>query len=212
MKKVNFSRDDVEVIANTPAYDGFFNLDLYTLRHRQFSGDWGPEIKREVFERGHAVGVLPYDPVADSVVLIEQFRAGAFAAVSSPWFGSESSPWLIETVAGIIDEGELPEDVAYREAMEETGLALKGLLPVCHYLVSPGGSTESVFVYIGHADADKVEGLHGMRHEGEDIRPFAVPLQEAYDAIAAGHINNGMTIICLQWLMLNREHVRTKWL
>lgn len=211
MKKINLSRDDVEVISKKSAYAGFFNLDIYALRHKQFSGGWGPEIKREVFERGHAVGVLPYDPAADCVILIEQFRAGAFAAEISPWFGNESSPWLYEAVAGIIDEGEKPEDVAYREAMEETGLTLKGLLPICHYLVSPGGSTESVFVYVGHADVTKVEGLHGVPHEGEDIRPFAVPLQEAYDAIATGQINNGMTIITLQWLMLNKELVRTKW-
>ncbi len=211
MKKISFTRDDVEVIGKKSCYDGFFDLNAYTFRHRQFAGGWGPEIHREVFERGHAVGVLPYDPVADQVVLIEQFRSGAYASLESPWFDEKVSPWLYEAVAGIIDEGEKPEDVAYRESIEETGLALTDLIPVSHYLVSPGGTSESVFVFIGRADVSKLGGLHGVAHEGEDIRPFSAPLTDAYNAIAEGLINNGMTIIALQWLMLNKDTVRTKW-
>jgi ADP-ribose pyrophosphatase len=84
-------------------------------------------------------------------------------------------------------------------------------MPVCHYLVSPGSGTKSVFVFVGCVDSTKIEGVHGVETEGEDIRPFTIPLQEAYDAIASGKINNGMTIIALQWLMLNKEQVRTKW-
>jgi len=211
MKKISFTRDDVEIIDKKSGYDGFFHLNTYTLRHRQFAGGWGPEITREVFERGHAVGVLPYDPATDKVILIEQFRVGAYAAIASPWFDEDASPWLYETVAGIIDEGERPEDVAYRESIEETGLTLTDLMPVSHYHVSPGGTSETVFVFIGRTDASNLEGFHGVAHEGEDIRPFSVTLDEAYDSIAKGLVNNAMTIIAIQWLMLNRETVRSKW-
>lgn len=211
MKKISFTRDDVEVVSKKSGYDGYFDLNTYTFRHRQFAGGWSTEIHREVFERGHAVGVLPYDPVTDQVVLIEQFRAGAYASLGSPWYSDKASPWLYEAVAGIIDEGENPEDVAYRESIEETGLTLTDLIPVSHYLVSPGGTSESVFVFIGRTDVAKLGGLHGVPHEGEDIRPFSAPLNDAYDAISNGLINNGMTIIALQWLMLNKDKVLTKW-
>ena len=205
MKKPAYTKHDVEVTNKEPGYSGFFDLNIYTLRHRQFEGEWGPEITREVFERGHAVAVLPYDPATDRVLMIEQFRPGAFFSMNSPWFADDTSPWIYEGVAGIIDPGEQPEDVAYREAVEETGTELTDLIEVCHYLVSPGGTTESVFVFIGRADLSNVDGLHGMPHEGEDIRPFTIPLREAYDAIAEGLVNNAMTIIALQWMVLKIE-------
>jgi len=211
MKKHAYTKEDVEVIRKEPGYNGFFDLNIYSLRHRQFEGEWGPEITREVFERGHAVAVLPYDPATDRVLMIEQFRVGAFFSMNSPWFGDDTSPWLYEGVAGIIESGEQPEDVAYRETMEETGTELTDLMFVSHYLVSPGGTTESVFVYIGRADLSNVDGLHGMAHEGEDIRPFTVPLTEAYEAVADGRVNNAMTIIALQWMVLNRDKVLAKW-
>ncbi len=211
MKKHAFTRHDVEDIKKEPGYSGFFDLNICSLRHRKFNGEWTPEIKREIFERGHAVAVLPYDPVRDTVMLIEQFRPGAYFAMNSPWFDDDSSPWIYEGVAGMIEPGEQPEDVAYRETIEETGTELTDLMLVSHYLVSPGGTTESVFVYVGHADLSNVNGYHGVEHEGEDIRPFTVPFREAYDAIENGLVNNAMTIVALQWLMLNKDKVLAKW-
>ena len=134
-------RDDVEVVEKTTPYDGYFKLDIYRLKHKLFEGGWSGEMTREIFERGHAVSVLPYDPVLDHVVLIEQFRPGAYAALASDWFDGDASPWLIECVAGIIEKGEDPEDVARRETVEETGCRLGEIIPVCHYLSSPGGTS-----------------------------------------------------------------------
>ncbi len=212
MDRPSFSRDDVEVIQRQRAYDGYFKIDSYTFRHQLFAGGLGNEVHREIFERGHAVTVLPYDPATDQVVLIEQFRCGAFAAMESPWFSGNESPWLIETVAGIIDPGEHPEDVAYREAIEETGTAVTALAKVCRYLVSPGGSSETVFVFIGRIDSTAVDGLHGLAHEGEDIRPFVVSADDAFDAVSSGRISNAMTIIALQWLQLNKVSLKQQWL
>ena len=93
------TRDDIEVVAKTTPYEGYFKLDIYRLKHRLFEGGWSGEMTREVFRRGHAVSVLPYDPVLDQVVLIEQFRPGAYAALDSGWFDADASPWLIECVA-----------------------------------------------------------------------------------------------------------------
>lgn len=156
--------------------------------------------------------MLPYDPVRDEVLLIEQFRPGAHIAMADDgWFEGDASPWLLEAVAGIIDEGERPEDVAYREALEETGTPITDLIPISHYLATPGGSTESVYCFIGRVDTGAVNGVHGVDDEGEDIRPFTVSLDDAYGGIESGRINNAMTIIALQYLMLNRKAVRERW-
>jgi len=154
---------------------------------------------------------LPYDPNLDRVVLIEQFRVGAYAALASDWFDDGASPWLVECVAGIIEKGEAPQDVARRETLEETGCAISTIIPVCHYLVSPGGSSESVFLYCGKVDASQAEGVYGLTDEHENIRVFNVSSQEALEMLNEGRIINGMTIIALQWLAANRQRIRDEW-
>lgn len=127
---VTFDKKDVEIIARETLYRGFFSLNLYRFRHRLFNGEMSPEITREIFERGHAAVLLPYDPVRDEVVLIEQLR---IAAVDT-----SNSPWLLEMVAGMIETGESVEDVCRREAQEEAGVVVGRCKPVLSYLASPG--------------------------------------------------------------------------
>jgi ADP-ribose pyrophosphatase len=195
--------DNVEIIDKTLRYKGFFEIVRYRFRHRLFAGGWSGEIEREVFERGHAVAVLPYDPAADAVVLIEQFRIGAFVG--------GMAPWQTEIVAGIIEAGETPEDVARREAEEEAGAAIGALIPICRYLVSPGGASESVQLYCGRVDSKGLGGIHGLPQEHEDIRVEVRPFAVALAALNAGTIGNAVTIVALQWLALNRERVRAAW-
>lgn len=195
---------DVEVIARETVYQGFFRIDRYRLRHRCFAGGWTEAMTREVFERGHAVGVLPYDPRRDAVVLIEQFRIGALAA---GW-----RPWMLEVVAGIMEDGETPEDVARREALEEAGCRLGRLAPVTTYLVSPGGTSESCSVFCGEADTDGLDGgIHGLAEEHEDIRVLVVPAEEAIAMAADGGVANAAALVALQWLALNRDRLRREW-
>ncbi|MFQ5764717.1 MAG: NUDIX domain-containing protein, partial [Rhodospirillales bacterium] len=160
---------------------------------------------------GHVVAVQLYDPVLDQLVLIEQFRPGAYAALASDWFENDASPWLVECVAGIIEKGEDPEDVARREVLEETGCAVEDLIPVCHYLVSPGGSSESVFIYLGRTDASGAGGVFGLTDEHENIRVFTLPPDEAFRMVDEGRIINAMTIIALEWLRRNLAQVRDAW-
>jgi ADP-ribose pyrophosphatase len=195
--------DDVEIIDKSLRYKGFFEIVSYRFRHRLFAGGWSGEIQREVFERGLAVGVLPYDPAADAVVLIEQFRIGALVA--------RMAPWQTEIVAGIIEEGEKIEDVARREAEEEAGAAVGELIPIFRYLVSPGGASESVQLYCGRVDSRGLGGFHGLADENEDIRVWVQSADDALAALDAGKIGNAVTIIALQWLALNRERLRTLW-
>lgn len=195
--------DGVEIVAHETAYQGYFRIDRYRIRHRLFAGGMSPEIRREVFERGHAVAVILYDPALDAVVLIEQFRIGAFTA--------DFPPWVTEIVAGIIDPGEPPADVARRETMEETGCEVLDLVPVHRYLVSPGCSSESVTLFCARVDARHAGGIHGLKDEGEDIRVSVVPFAEALQELDSGRVNTSLGLIGLQWLALNRETLRRRW-
>lgn len=193
----------VAVTEQTTVYRGYFRVDRYRLRHRVFDGGWSGEMTREVFERGHAAAVLPYDPARDLVVLIEQFRIGAFAA------GRE--PWLIETVAGIIEPGETAEDVVRREAREEAGCEIQELERIPTVMPSPGGCSEVLELFCGRVTAEDRGGLHGLDDEHEDIRAFALPLPEALARLARGDIVNANAVLTLQWLAINRARLHEKW-
>ncbi len=196
-------KQSVELNEKTTPYRGYFQVDRYQLRHRKFEGGWTPVLTREVFERGHAAAVLPYDPERDQVVLIEQFRVGAYAA------GYE--PWLIEIVAGIIDPGETPEAVVRREAQEEAGCQLGELESIGTFLVTPGGSSETLAVYCGRCDSSGLGGIHGLAEEGEDIRVLVMACEEALRRLADGEVININAAFALQWLGLNRDRLRGRW-
>ena len=195
--------DAVEVVRREQCFRGFYRLDRLHLRHRQFSGAMGPLISRELFVRHDAVCVLPYDPVRDEVVLVEQFRVGAL--------DKKASPWLLELVAGLIDTGEQPEQVAHREALEEADLVLDRLWPITEYFPSPGGSDERVHLYLGRCDSGAAGGVHGLAEEGEDIRVHVLSYDAALQALRDGLIDNAASLIALQWLALNRDEVRSAW-
>ncbi|MFS7158847.1 ADP-ribose diphosphatase [Serratia proteamaculans] len=200
---VTLDKNDVEIIARETLYRGFFSLNLYRFRHRLFNGDMSPEIKREIFERGHAAVLLPYDPVRDEVVLIEQLR---IAAVDT-----SRSPWLLEMVAGMIETGESVEDVCRREAQEEAGVVVGRCKPVLSYLASPGGTSERLSIMVGEVDATTAEGIHGLEEEHEDIRVHVVSREQAYRWVEEGAIDNAASVIALQWLALHHESLRKEW-
>lgn len=195
-----FGQDDVTIEANDVVYNGYFKMVKYRFRHRLFSGGWSGPIERELFERGHAVAMLPYDPVSDKVVMVEQIRVGAMVA--------SDSPWQLEIVAGIIDKDETPEAVAVREAEEEAGLNVQKLLPMTRYLSSSGGCSERIHLYLGIVDASQVGGVHGLAEEDEDILVHVVPFMTAMQWMNEGKIENAASIIALQWLAMNRERLR----
>lgn len=197
------TQQDVEILEKVEAFKGYFRVDRYRLRHRLFSGGWSPEITREVFERGHAAAVLPYDPVRDEVVLIEQFRIGAYAA--------GRPPWLQEIVAGIIEEGEPAENVVRREAVEEAGCEIGDLVPITDYLVSPGGTSECISVFCGRVDSRGKGGIHGIASEHEDIRVVVKSFADVEKMLRVRQIDNATALISLQWLALNREDLRRRW-
>lgn len=193
----------VEILEQRTCYQGFFRMEHYRLRHRRYDGSMSRLLNRELFERGHAAAVLPYDPVLDQVVLLEQFRIGALTLAGGPW--------LLEIVAGIIEPGETAAEVAHREMQEEAGCTLRALEPICEYLVSPGGTSERISLYCGRVDAGGAGGIHGLADEGEDIRVSSVSYAAAMALLASGRINSASPIIALQWLQMNRARLRRLW-
>ena len=194
-----------EVLDKTICYSGFFRMEKYRLRHELFAGGWSAEITRECLERGHAVAALLYDPALDRVVLLEQFRVGALEF--------PNGPWLLEIVAGIMDDpDETTEEVARRETVEEAGCEILDLIPICHYLVSPGGTSESITLFCGRVDTSTVaSGVRGVATEHEDIQVQIVSRAEALDLLHAGRINSAAPIIALQWLELNQPKLLKRW-
>ena len=196
-----FGPDDVEILERESPFRGFFRLDRLRLRHRLFAGGWSRELTRELFVRTEAAGVLPWDPVRNEVLLIEQFRAGAL--------DYRDTPWCLEIIAGIADKpGESLEDMIRREAQEEAGITLTELRPLPSYLVSPGGSNERMTLFFAVADLADVGGLHGAADEGEDIRVHRVPMADIPGLLSAGALDNAPCLIALQWLQLNHEALR----
>lgn len=194
---------NVEIAESETVFQGYFRVDRYTLRHRQHDGGWSGTMTREVFERGHAVAIIPYDPWRDRVLLVEQFRIAALAAAKSAW--------QMEVVAGVIDKGQTPEAVAHREMREESGEALHDLIALYHYLVSPGGTSETVRLYCGIVDTADAGGVHGLAEEHEDIRVHVMAFDEAWAQVKDGRIDNAPTILGLQWLALERADLRARW-
>ena len=202
--RIKFTHDDVRLKPIENLYDGFFKINLYQFKHALFAGGESEVIRREILERGDAVAVLPYDPVTEQVLLIEQIRIGAIK--------SKHTPWLLECIAGMTDGSEDYESVVKKEAFEEAGLNLTELEFMLSYLSIPGGTTERLFLYLAHADLSQINtGIYGLDTEGEDIKTHIMDLDEAFERLNRGEIDNAATVICLQWLALNRDRIRKKW-
>lgn len=195
---------EFKIIKQEVAYKGFFRLEKYHLQHTLFQGGWGEEICRELFMRGNCVAVLLYDPARDEVVLIEQFRAGA---VLNP-----DRAWLVEIVAGAIEEGESAEEVAYRESVEEAGCEIEELMLINEFYTTPGGSSERISLFCGKVDTTHVGGVHGLDHEHEDILVTVEKFDKVYQMVESGEIESGIPIIAIQWLYINRDKLRAKWI
>lgn len=187
-----FSREDVEILQRREVYRGFFRMEELKLRHRRFDGGWTETFTRELFIRGDAVGVLLHDPANRLVGLIQQFRVGALA--------EPSGPWLYELVAGMVDSGETPSQVAARELEEEAGITDCKLEPICNYLVSPGGCDEKLYLFYGATDLSGAGGRYGIAGEHEDIYLHVFSEDEVFAAFAEGRFNNAATTIALLWL------------
>ena len=197
--------DDVISVRIGRPYTAYFALEQHRLRHRRFDGAMSEPIERSVLTSGDAVTVIPYDPVKDRVMLIEQFRAPMFAR-------GDTCPWGIEAIAGRIDQETDAEICARREALEEGGVTLGRVEIVSRYYSSPGITAEHITSFVGQATLDDEGGIYGVAHENEDIRAFTCQLDAAMEAVASGEINNAPAILSLLWLRQHRVRLQREWI
>ena len=189
-----------QIVKEETGYSGFYTLFKYALQHELFSGGQGAPIEREVLHKGRAAAVIPYDPGLDSTLLIEQFRAGAIR--------DDDSPWLLECIAGMVEEGESEEALVRREAKEEAGIDIDEVHHLTTYYPSPGGSTETIAIYWALTDLSKAGGVYGLPSEGEDIRAFVIKFDEALELVKSGRINNSLGIISMLWFDTIRHKIQ----
>ncbi len=194
----------VRIRESRDAHHGFFRFEVVDLEHRRFDGVMSPVIRREILHIPEAAAVLPYDPVTDSVVLIEQFRAGCMR--------HPTGAWLLEVVAGLVGPGESAAETALRELVEEAGLEARRLERIAAYVPSPGAVTERSTVFIAEIDAEGAGGLHGLPEEAEDIRSHVIPAEAAFDWVESGRIIAANAVIPLRWLQVHHGELRRRWL
>ena len=199
------SHPDLDVLSSETGFARHLRVDVVRFRHRLFAGGWSGERVFDIVRRGPAVSVLLYDPDRDSIVLVEQFRL--------PALYGDRSPWQIESVAGLIDTGETPEEVARRETREEANLDLIGpVVPIQRMLPAAGSYDEVVWLFCGRVDSRNAAGLYGLADEHEDIRVVVKTLAEAEAMLDAGEIESSHTLVGLHWLLRHRDRLRREWL
>jgi len=193
---------DVDTIRRSTPYAHFFSVEEHDIRFRRFDGAFSPPVNRAAFISGDAATVLPYDPVRDRVLVVEQFRVGPHAR-------GDANPWFLEAVAGRIDPFETPEDCARREACEEAGVDLQALIPVAQYYPSPGAKTEFLYSFVALCDLpDDRPRLGGMADEAEDIRAHVIGFDRLMQIITLPEGGNGPLILTAMWLAANRDRLR----
>jgi ADP-ribose pyrophosphatase len=202
------SHPDAEILSDATVWRGRFQVELVRFRNRRFDGTMSGPRTWEIWRRGRGAALLPYDPHADAVVLIEQFRLPALAA--------GLDPVLVEIPAGLCDAGEDARTTLLREAQEEMRLTPQRMEPIGDFVLSPGSSDELVSVFVGEvaippAGADGLLGAAGLAEEEEDIRVRVWPAERAIEAALAGRFVNSVTTIALLWLALRRDALRQRW-
>ncbi len=198
-----FGHEHVRILSRKPLHAGYIRVDELLLRHRLHAGGDSRPIRRELIVRPRGVGVLLYDPARREVVLVRQFRVGM---IDEP-----RSPWMLELVAGMVEEGEDPLEVAHRESREESGIEPASVVRICDYYNSPGVGNERISLFCGKVDASAAGGIHGLDEEHEDIEVVAMPYDEFVAAVEDGVIDNAMTIIAAQWLQLHHAELLRLW-
>ena len=183
---------EVEVLNEVCLYDGHLNVKQLTLRHGLFAGGMSDAVTRECVIRPDAVAVVLYDAQCDCVVLVEQFRVGALH--------DESTPWLLECVAGLVESGEDAREVAIRETLEESGIHIESPEAIYTYYTSPGVLSEKVTLFFAECDSAMASDTAGLENEHEDIKVHVLPREEVMQWLHQGRLRNVNTVLGMQWL------------
>ena len=206
MHRRGFTAGDVEVTTRQQPYCRYFAVEEITLSHKRFDGSMSPPVDRAVFLAADAVTILPYDPLTDQVLLVEQFRPATYIR-------DDQYPWVLEPVAGRCDADEPVEETARREVMEEAGLQVQSLEKIGSYYSTPGCVTEYIFSFVGIVDLANAQAqTHGLASEGENILTHILPFEQAMEMFETGEVDCGPLLVSLLWLQSNRTRLRAPFL
>jgi ADP-ribose pyrophosphatase len=180
--------------------DDFFKVEEAYLRFELFDGQMSQLVRRINLERGDSVAILIFNQTTDKLILINQFRYSTY---------QNGHGWIIETIAGMVDPGEEPEQSAKREVEEETGLHIDTLEHISTFYLSPGGSSERIFLYYSEVSGDraKYQETGGLIGSGENIKAVEMTLAEALAKIKSGEIMDAKTVLGIYWLENRRLNV-----
>jgi len=193
---------ELKIQSITTTYKGFFETKILHFKHTLYKGGWTKNMDRELFQRGQAVVVLLYDSEAECVVLVEQCRVGA--VFNSQGVHEAENAWLLEPVAGMIDEGESAIEAGIREAQEETGIDINELEYVCEFYPSPGACNEILHLYAADISIDLVDDYAGLSDEHEDIKVIKLSFEQAKKKLLNAEFKVATTYIALQWLFFQK--------
>jgi ADP-ribose pyrophosphatase len=184
----------IEIQNKHLVFDDKFKIQEAEVRVQRYDGQMSNPVRRLVFERGDAAAALLFNCDSQKVILVEQFRYPTY----------ERGPgWIQEVVAGVIKPDENPEESIRREVEEEVGYQVEQLTPIATFYVSPGGTSERIFLYYAEVgDKDHVSNGGGLAAENEDIRLVEYSRSEIVEALTTGQMQDAKTIIALQWLLL----------
>ena len=195
-----------EIREQTTVFENFLKVERFNLKIQRFDGSWTTPFERHVATNasGLAIVALPYDPVEDKLIFVEQFRMG--------WMIRETNAWSLEAVAGLLEPNSTAEETVYREVLEETGLTPSTLKDMGSFIPSGGSLTEKLFCYIVKVAAPLHGSEHGLATEHENIRLHVLPADEAIRLLDSGQINDLKTAYMLQWFARHKEALRREWL
>ena len=183
--------DRVRIIEERLLSDDWYVLKKTTFEYQCRDGRWQKQ-SRETYDRGNGAVLLMFNVERATVVLTRQFRFPAYV-------NGCSDGLLIEACAGLLD-GDDPQTCIRREAEEETGFVVRSPRKVLEAYMSPGSVTEKLHFFVAEYDLDdQVSAGGGDASEGEDIEVLELPLTEALQMIADGGIEDGKTIMLLQY-------------
>lgn len=187
--------DQVKIINTEILSSNWYILKKVTYEYRKKDGSVLTQ-SREAYDRGNGATILLYNIQQRTVILTRQFRIPTY-------INGNATGMLIESCAGLLDKDN-PEDCIRRETEEETGYQIKDVRKVYEAYMSPGSVTELIYFFIAEYEASmKVSGGGGVEQEEENIEVLEIDIDQAMMMVDKGEIQDGKTIILLQYLKLN---------